>query len=50
MTDALLFLTLSLITLSLKSKIYAIWLVETACIFMISLIATVQMECEKQES
>ena len=50
MIDALLFLTLSLITLSLKCKIHAIWLVETVCIFMISLIATVKMECEKQEA
>ena len=38
--------------LSLKYKIPAIWLVETACIFLIFLIATVQtsMECETQES
>ena len=37
---------------SLKCKISAIWLVETACIFLIFLIATVQisMECESQES
>ena len=33
--------------LSLKCKISAIWLVETACIFLIFLIATVQiLECE----
>ena len=38
--------------LSLKCKISAIWLVETACIFLIFLIATVHisMECETQES
>ena len=38
--------------LSLKCKISAIWLVETACIFLIFLIATVQisMDCEMQES
>ena len=38
--------------LSLKYKISAIWLVETVCIFLIFLIATVQisMECETQES
>ena len=40
------------VLLSLKCKITAIWLVETACIFLIFLIATVQisMECETQES
>ena len=39
---------LHLLPLSLKCKISAIWLVETACIFLIFLIATVQisMECE----
>ena len=39
-------------TLSLKYKISAIWLVETASMFLIFLIATVQisMECETQES
>ena len=38
--------------LSLKCKISAVWLVETACIFLIFLIATVQMsmKCETQES
>ena len=38
--------------LSLKCKISAIWLVEKECIFLIFLIATVQisMKCEKQES
>ena len=38
--------------LSLNCKISAIWLVETACIFLIFLIATVQIsvECETQES
>ena len=43
---------LGLKTLSLKCKIFAISLVETACIFLICLIATVQiwMECETQES
>ena len=36
--------------LSLKCKISPIWLVETACIFLIFLIATAQisMECEIQ--
>ena len=36
----------------LKCQISAIWLVETASIFLIFLIATVQilMECETQES
>ena len=38
--------------LSLKCKISAIWLGETVCIFLIFLIATVQvsMECETQEN
>ena len=38
-------------TLSLKCKISVIWLIETAFIFLIFLIATVQisMECETQE-
>ena len=38
--------------LSLKCKISAVWLVETACIFLIFLIATVQIsiECETQEN
>ena len=38
--------------LSLKCNISAIWLVETACIFLIFLIATEQisMKCEIQES
>ena len=41
-----------LLALSLKCKISAIWLVETACIFLIFLIVKVQMlmECEMQES
>ena len=40
------------ITLSLKFKIFTIWLVETACIFLIFLIAIVQlsMKCGTQES
>ena len=44
--------TVSFIELLLKCKISAIWLVETACIFPIFLIATTQisMECETQES
>ena len=38
--------------LSLKCKISAVWLVETACIFLIFLIPTVQisMECKTQEN
>ena len=38
--------------LSLKCKISAIWLVETTCILLIFLTATVQisMECETQEN
>ena len=32
--------------ISLKCKISAIWLVETACIFLVFSIATVQIECE----
>ena len=38
--------------LTLKWKISAIWLVETVCIFLIVLIASVEisMECETQES
>ena len=41
-----------LFLLSLKCKISAIWLVETACIFLIFLITTVpiSIECEKQET
>ena len=38
--------------LSLKCKISVFWLVKTACIFLVFLIATMQisMECETQES
>ena len=41
-----------LVFLLLKCKISATWLVETACIFLIFLIATLQisMDCETQES
>ena len=41
-----------LYALSFKWKISAIWLVETASIFLIFLIATVQisLECEMQET
>ena len=44
--------TVSFIELLLKCKISAIWLVETACIFPMFLIATAQisMKCETQES
>ena len=39
------------LTLSLKCKIFTIWLVETACVLMIFLITTVQIsiECETQK-
>ena len=42
----------AIIELSLKCKISAIWLVATAYIFLIFLIATVQIsiECEMQEN
>ena len=33
-------------TLSVESKISAIWLVEKACIFLVFLFARVQTECE----